>query len=288
MSSTRPILVTGIHRSGTTWLGRMLEQAPGLRYLYEPFNDEIDASLYGRVMPTSFTYVCKENEEEYFAFVKSVLRGSWKTQVKSVIQPKRVVWKDPHAFFSAPWMHETFDMNVVVIIRHPAAFILSIIDKNWPYDFNNLLQQPLLMKNELVDYSEAIHSLASAEEDDIIAQGCLLWNIIYERAQAYQAQYPNWSFIKHEEIASDPGPGFEQLFQNLALPFPNEVRNRILEYSAPGQSISADQSKGNTLKRDSKALTQKWKKRLSQEDVSRIRALTEASASHYYSPDSWE
>ena len=38
MSSGRPILVTGAHRSGTTWVGKMLALAPGVGYVHEPFS----------------------------------------------------------------------------------------------------------------------------------------------------------------------------------------------------------------------------------------------------------
>ena len=36
--SGKPILVTGAHRSGTTWVGKMLALAPGVAYLHEPFS----------------------------------------------------------------------------------------------------------------------------------------------------------------------------------------------------------------------------------------------------------
>lgn len=32
------ILVTGSHRSGTTWIGQMLSQDKNTMYVYEPFN----------------------------------------------------------------------------------------------------------------------------------------------------------------------------------------------------------------------------------------------------------
>ena len=38
MSSGPPILVTGAHRSGTTWVGKMLALAPGIGYVHEPFS----------------------------------------------------------------------------------------------------------------------------------------------------------------------------------------------------------------------------------------------------------
>src|SRR5262245_35753658 len=36
----RPILVTGSHRSGTTWVGRMIACHPRILYCSEPFNPE--------------------------------------------------------------------------------------------------------------------------------------------------------------------------------------------------------------------------------------------------------
>ena len=35
----RPILVTGSHRSGTTWVGKTIALSPSVTYIGEPFND---------------------------------------------------------------------------------------------------------------------------------------------------------------------------------------------------------------------------------------------------------
>ena len=35
---TKPILVTGSHRSGTTWVGKMLAATGSVGYIHEPFN----------------------------------------------------------------------------------------------------------------------------------------------------------------------------------------------------------------------------------------------------------
>ena len=41
--------------------------------------------------------------------------------IKTASQKKTAVMKDPVAVFSAPWLARHFDMNVVVMIRHPGA-----------------------------------------------------------------------------------------------------------------------------------------------------------------------
>ncbi|HUH21151.1 MAG TPA: hypothetical protein VLZ09_04715, partial [Gaiellaceae bacterium] len=60
-SAKRPILVTGAHRSGTTWVGKMLALAPGVGYVHEPFNPRFSAGRFDRY----FTVVTRENEARY-------------------------------------------------------------------------------------------------------------------------------------------------------------------------------------------------------------------------------
>jgi hypothetical protein len=38
MTSARPIVVTGTHRAGTTWVGEMISKSPEVTYIHEPFN----------------------------------------------------------------------------------------------------------------------------------------------------------------------------------------------------------------------------------------------------------
>ena len=47
-NTANPILVTGSHRSGTTWAGQMLATAPGIGYIHEPFNCDIRMSVNPR------------------------------------------------------------------------------------------------------------------------------------------------------------------------------------------------------------------------------------------------
>ena len=38
MKNNQPILIIGLHRSGTTWLAKMLSLPDEIRYVSEPFN----------------------------------------------------------------------------------------------------------------------------------------------------------------------------------------------------------------------------------------------------------
>ena len=69
MSAAPPILVTGAHRSGTTWVGKMLALAPGVAYLHEPFNPRFSAGRFDRY----FIVVTSENEDRYAPELERVL-----------------------------------------------------------------------------------------------------------------------------------------------------------------------------------------------------------------------
>ena len=58
----RPILVTGAHRSGTTWVGRVLAAADTpVGYIWEPFNPRHRPGTFPIRFPHYFHYVCAEN-----------------------------------------------------------------------------------------------------------------------------------------------------------------------------------------------------------------------------------
>jgi hypothetical protein len=69
--------------------------------------------------------------------------------------------KDPFAFFSSEWLAERFDMAVVVVIRHPAAFVSSIINLNWSHPFSHFLEQTLLLNERLVPFEDEIREYAA-------------------------------------------------------------------------------------------------------------------------------
>ncbi len=194
---------------------------------------------------------------------------------------KRPLMKDPLAILAVEWLANTFDMEVVLLIRHPAAFVGSLKKANWPHPFDNFLQQPLLMEKHLSEFESEITKFAEIEQD-LVDQGILLWNIIYSMVLKYQASYDQkWIFIKHERISADPSREFILLYDRLEIPFSEHVENRIAEFSVvkPGNQDS--------LRRDSKTVIKNWHKRLTESEIARVKDKTERVASQFYSEEDW-
>src|SRR6202049_1714797 len=200
MASIKTILVTGSPRSGTTWVGKMIASSPAVGYIQEPFFPGRRPGICGVTFPHPFAYVTDENGAAFYDHMKATLSfqfqygaalAALKTPRDAAIMLKygtefhfsrarRAIplVKDPVAVFSAEWLAKRFDMNVIVMIRHPAAFACSIRRLNWRHDFSNLLHQPLLMRDHLYPYEAEIMAFVKSERD-ILDQAALLWKLIY-------------------------------------------------------------------------------------------------------------
>ena len=74
MSDSRnPILVTGAHRTGTTWVGRMLAADIDMAYVSEPLNVLHRPGVFGAPVKYWYTYITSENESEYLPAFRQLL-----------------------------------------------------------------------------------------------------------------------------------------------------------------------------------------------------------------------
>jgi LPS sulfotransferase NodH len=61
----RPILVTGMPRSGTTWVGRMLTASGCVGYINEPFNLAVSPGTFRIPVDYWYVYISPENEARF-------------------------------------------------------------------------------------------------------------------------------------------------------------------------------------------------------------------------------
>ncbi|GAB4314137.1 MAG: sulfotransferase domain-containing protein [Bacteroidales bacterium] len=298
MAGKKIIFVTGAHRSGTTWVGKMLSLNPGIRYIHEPFN--IDEP---RVHPFRywFEYIHDktpaERQKEVFNFLYGLsfyTRKGIQAEIKSINGPRDILRltgnllsapftipliKDPLAIMSTEWIANKFNARVVIMVRHPAAFVASIKVKKWTHPFDHFTSQPDLME-VLSPFAAKINEFASAKtEQDLIEQGILLWNIIYHRVSELKDSHPKWIYVRHEDLSVNPLEEYQKLYRQLGLKFTNIAKKGIIE--------STTAIKESRLARDSRKNITTWKSRLTPEEIERIKEGTRKIWSIYYTPEDW-
>ncbi|MCP3919069.1 MAG: sulfotransferase [bacterium] len=299
----RPILITGSHRSGSTWVGRTLAQVPEVAFINEPFHPCHRPGVCSARFVRWYQYITEENEAQWkrafertmvfdYAVAEEVkhlgslrdagrLVRDWTRFLGWRARSARPLLKDPIAFFSAPWLARTFECEVVVLVRHPAAFASSLKRLDWHFDFENWLAQPLLMRDWLHPWESEIHDFAS-EPRDVIDQAALMWNVIHGVAAMYHDKYPDWRFVRHEDLSLDPIDGFRDLYTSLNIEFTEDVERTLEHQTSSANPAEAPSGTTHALVRDSRANVSNWKQRLTSDEVRRLRAaVAEASAPWY-------
>jgi hypothetical protein len=297
------ILITGSHRSGTTWVGRTIAQQSKIEYIHEPFNVDYPDPRAGLKLNTWFTdYQSSEEKEKIrVAFDRLIktdsifypinlckpidwnlksLFGFSKHLVVSTLFRPRILLKDPIALLSAGWLHETYNLQVVCMIRKPLAFVGSLKKAGWDFNFTNLKKQKMLMQRCFAPFAEEVDKLCEYR-GNFIERACLLWNVLHYRIAEYQKQYPAWLFVRYENIAVDPTREFEKIFRYLGLAMDQKIRKYIAMYTS---GKNAPETQVTTYgPRNSRGSLKTWKTRLTPEECYRIENATRDIAALFYS-----
>jgi hypothetical protein len=302
-----PILVTGVHRSGTTWVGRMLAASGETAYVSEPLNVLHRPGVFRLPVQHWYTYIHGGNEAQFLGPFQELLALKYHTarEIRSIrswrdflrmgrdlrtflagrVRRQRVLLKDPFAVFSTPWFAQRLNCRVVITIRHPAAFANSLKRLNWPFNFQDLLDQPALIHDHLEqDHAE----MTSISRDDIIGQAALLWRMVYRFVHSVRDLQPAFKLVRHEDLSLAPVDGYQRLYGSLGLSFNERARNVILNSSNSENPMELATGKTHSVKLDSRASVNNWKKHLTPAEIDRVRRITEDVSDLYYSNDEWK
>lgn len=301
-----PILVTGTHRSGTTWVGKMLAADSSTAYISEPLNVLHRPGVLRAKVTRWYQYICDENQDEYLPAFKELLDFDYHlwAEIRSIrsrrdflrmgrdfaifynglMRGQRMLLKDPFAVFSTEWFAKCLNCKVVIAVRHPAAFVSSLKRLNWPFEFQDLLDQPLLMRDFLEPYRERMEAAKTA---DVIGQSALLWTLIYHAVRTTLQRNPGFIAVRHEDISRDPVNGYRELYKKLDLDFTRRVEKTILKSSSSDNPAEPSRKNIYSVKLDSRTNIDNWKKRLNPEEIDRIRETTTEVAAFFYSDSEW-
>jgi hypothetical protein len=302
----RPILVTGSHRSGTTWAARILHASGATGFIDEAFNPGRKPSWLSVRPEHWYQHVDPSNEPVYARAVEQLLQFRYPTIRQQELSPHerqiarterlrartyrargvRPLMKDPLALFSAEWLASRFEAEVVVLIRHPAGFASSVLRLGWTFGFRQWSRQPSLMQTYLAPFADEIVRAAN-EPQPLLEQLILMWNAIYAYVHDMRERHPDWKFIRHEDLSLAPLREFRGLYSTLGLPWRKRVTDVIEDLSSPRNVREVDSSQVAQIRRDSAATARIWRERLDANQIERIRQGTERVASYFYTTEDW-
>lgn len=289
--SDLPVLVTGLHRSGTTWLGRSLCVSGQLIYAHEPFNPTYPPRFGQLRHPLPLWYLAAEGSDIEDRIARDVAElvslripsiallrrvrgprdlGRIARGAKDILLARflsrRILIKDPIAYFSTAWLERRFNAQVLVMVRHPAGFVSSVQRLGWTFDFHNMTAQHHLLDRLPADQAELVERYA-ARAPSMLDHAIALWNIVYSDLLAQRLTHPSWTVVRYETVASDPIAEFRSLYGELGLDWTIPVSQRIA--------------------RDSLTTARRWRQALDAVTIKKIRDETENVASAWYGDADW-
>ena len=225
-------LVTGTHRSGSTWVGETISSLCNCAYIWEPFNinspsfykaffapslvsatdwyqyystsdpiwlelKKIFIQKYGHLIASSSLLLVNEPPKR---FLKYLFRLA--SVQANLLTKNYFLVKDPLMLFSAESaLLSSFVDNVIVVTRDPRAFYTSLIKANWQFDFCSLL--PISSLPHIQSYKHLIRQYSRVKPALCPLIASQLWNILHEHI-LYLSHKPNILVVKYEELCNDP------------------------------------------------------------------------------------
>ena len=228
-----PLLVTGMPRTATSWVGKMLEASGALVYVNEPLNPQHPPGRSPGVLRAdvthAFQYISEHNERVWLPAFRDGLRfhplaGCAATTSRSRrpgragARGRRALLDDPYAVFAAPWLARRVGCQVVVTVRDPVATVSSWRRLGWTPRLAELLAQPALVRDRLARFVPDLEAALAADGDGGVGPASLLWRVIYGTVAGYRHELPGLEVVRHEDLSADPVPAFRSSTAGSACP----------------------------------------------------------------------
>ena len=252
------VLLAGTGRSGTTWVGDIINYKNEYRVLFEPFHCErvpLIADFHYR------QYLRPDNKDpKYFHAIEAILTGrvrNWWVDIsnKRLISHQRLI-KDIRVHFLLKWISQNFPgLPIILLLRHPCAVAASKLKMNWDARVDELLNQKDLVKDFLAPYEALIKST-----HDIFEKYILFW-CLENYVPLKQFREGEIHLCFYENFCIEPKLEIKKMFNFLGKDFDAQFEHKIYRPSSESRKESAV-VQGNDL-------VDSWRKELTDDQVNK-------------------
>jgi hypothetical protein len=255
--SAPTVLVAGLPRSGTTWIGEVLGRTDGARYLHEPDNHLVRpdawwakrrlgpypelrpgavAGDYERLWALAFAggprpspiYAGARILQRAGAFR---LSGRLAGRRRSRPAHGPLVVKSVHCARSLEWVAERFDPAVVLVERHPFGVISSWRKLGWD-DFLDTDPGALRYAAAVLGVDPPLPGASWLE------RAAWHYGVLSSHLEESRRRHPDWLVVRHEVVCAGPEPAFRRLSARLGLHFTEDTARFLAASNRPGDGYS--------------------------------------------------
>ncbi|MEL6582151.1 MAG: hypothetical protein AAFQ14_20580 [Cyanobacteria bacterium J06621_12] len=307
------VYVTGVPRSGTTFVGKVLSMPLEVDYIHEPFNPQCGMIGLDRWYPyvraeidteemQSFHEIAENLFSYNFKFKKYIPRKDpWQRKlIKSLVGSRgefylriaksnpfhqTAVIKDPIGNLLTEYLHHNFQVKPVIVVKHPLSFIASLKRVNWWIQTSWITDnQPHLVE----DYFSDELDFVNREYGSLLEGSAAYWRATYKVLLEQASRHPDWQVVTIEELSEDPLNVFQNLFSHLELPWSDSVQRKIMKLTrGSNNSTDAQGGKVQDFNRNSKDIFAMRRRSLSNQERQAIFDIVKDIALQVYPESSF-
>lgn len=269
-----PILVTGVPRSGTTWVARLLATAHATSLAgREPMNPRgKQFALAGSV--DAWTRLSQESPAQ-----RRVLRRAYggreprvysrygRRQWAASLPWSRVVVKDPFALLSIPTLVRVTSAVPVVVHRHPAAVLASYRRMGWSPDLEEVAAVVARTRTEVPHADLSDVPVAGLSEAGAMG---VFWRSLHELFLLDSATVPSLVVVAHEELVGNEAT-CRALLSRLSLRWSPATEAELAHEES---SAAAPSTTLHDFNRSPRQVNEGWRRHVAAEEIEEIEALT--------------
>lgn len=277
-----PILVSGMPRSGNTWLARLLATASGTALTgREPMNPRGRQYALAHTLPgwasvqTLTPRQSRALRSCYRGLNPMVYSRYGRRQWAAPLPGTRTIVKDPFAMLSLPAVVRATGARAVLVYRHPGAALTSYRRMGWQPDLEEL-QAVVEARRRLGLDPVAITDLPGVgEASEPTAMG-LFWAALYRIALNDAVTVPGLVVVSHPEIAGGGTAAGKRLLAELDLTFTEESAAELARESGSAEQPrpQAQSSNLHNFDRDPGQVASSWRGLLEPAEIEEIESVT--------------
>ncbi|WP_053976069.1 sulfotransferase family protein [Mangrovimonas xylaniphaga] len=286
--------LTGLPRSGTTWLADILGAHGAFNFLSgEVFNPGTSAETFGldelpwfvneTTLPRRLEHRISKAlllEKDYLFFLKRygillqkrvVNPKNYLRLVKHLmymVNKKPIFTKDPIGLFMISYLYHAYHAKIVVVKRDPYRFTASMKRMHWYLDFSYLpLEYQQRFEREIAHYHRET-------PNDLVGNVLIWWLVFEEHIKILKQKQIPLLEIRHEQVLNDPNKVFSDILEFYGVQMDNNVQSKIDFYVAKKENKTSMADETHQMNRSRAQIKNSWKDYLAESDIELIRVKT--------------
>jgi hypothetical protein len=306
----------GPGRSGTTWLGAIINSNPHLIYRFEPFRRrQTNQSMQSAWEIIESESLSEADMEQVYRqlllanplldkppfFKKNHVRGFGQKPIWYLVRvlPQlaglythiyTAQGRPPLVFKEVRWkiidrLISCTNLKTVFLLRNPFGTVASLLKGEsaglMPTGRRDDLEKVLQQSGPHLfdELPRPVHELNNAQRNAV------LWRLDADRVFDRAQQQDNRLLITYEDLCSQPVQIAQQVFEHFEIPWHAQVDRFIEASTSGGTSIRRQESGINayfSVSRDTAKVSHKWKQELTPTDIQAIEEIVGSSQAYQY------